>query len=407
MSDHRRPFRPRSPTGAFSRECHDASRSPKPLQRNGYRTMRDFKGMKRQRGRNRGGGGGPVSNGKPQQNANRAFDSNGPDNIKVRGHAQHVFEKYQQLARDASSAGDRVLAENFLQHAEHYFRVLRTLQPNRPVADFIARDTFASGYDIDFEDESGAQAAAEEPQGDSSDAQTEADARPDYRDQQREQPPRDQRDRQPREDRPYRDDRQQRFEGQRDGQNRDGQNRDGQNRDGQARDRNGYRDRAPRDDRSYRTESAEGEVQPDRVQPDRVQGERHQNERAQNDRGQRDRQPREDRPYRDDRGDRRDRNFEPRGERPDPLAVVEPQAEPLTPVAITPAAAPAPIAAVEDTGGSMLRSRDGEVSHAPAFLQAATTTPAPSADDAPVKRPRGRPRKRPLEETSAPETEEA
>jgi hypothetical protein len=110
--------------------------------------MRDFKGMKRQRGRNRGGGGG-----KPQQNANRAFDSNGPDGVKVRGNAQHVFEKYQQLARDASSAGDRVLAENYLQHAEHYFRLLRALQPNRPASEIIGRDQFASGFDIDFEDE--------------------------------------------------------------------------------------------------------------------------------------------------------------------------------------------------------------------------------------------------------------
>ncbi|MDP3299725.1 MAG: DUF4167 domain-containing protein, partial [Phenylobacterium sp.] len=89
--------------------------------------MRDFKGMKRQRGRNRGGGGN-----KPQQhNANRAFDSNGPDGVKVRGNAQHVFEKYQQLARDATSSSDRVLAENYLQHAEHYFRLLRAMQPQR------------------------------------------------------------------------------------------------------------------------------------------------------------------------------------------------------------------------------------------------------------------------------------
>ena len=87
--------------------------------------MRDFKGMKRQRGRNRGGGGGKPQ----QQNANRAFDSNGPDGVKVRGNAQHVFEKYQQLARDASSSGDRVLAENYLQHAEHYFRILSAAQP--------------------------------------------------------------------------------------------------------------------------------------------------------------------------------------------------------------------------------------------------------------------------------------
>src|SRR5688500_18789112 len=110
--------------------------------------MRDFKGMKRQRGRNRGGGGGN----KPTQNANRAFDSNGPDGVKVRGNAQHVFEKYQQLARDATSAGDRVLAENYLQHAEHYFRLLRAIPPQRPAAEILGRDQFASGYDIDFED---------------------------------------------------------------------------------------------------------------------------------------------------------------------------------------------------------------------------------------------------------------
>src|SRR6185503_435117 len=119
--------------------------------------MRDFKGMKRQRGRNRGGGGGGGGGGgKPQaQNANRAFDSNGPEGTKVRGNAQHVFEKYQQLARDAAAAGDRVLGENYLQHAEHYFRLLRAIQPQRPASEILGRDQFASGFDIDFEDESG------------------------------------------------------------------------------------------------------------------------------------------------------------------------------------------------------------------------------------------------------------
>ncbi len=113
--------------------------------------MRDFKGMKRQRGRNRGGGGN-----KPQQhNANRAFDSNGPDGVKVRGNAQHVFEKYQQLARDATSSSDRVLAENYLQHAEHYFRLLRAMQPQRSPSEILGRDQVSSGLDIDFEDESG------------------------------------------------------------------------------------------------------------------------------------------------------------------------------------------------------------------------------------------------------------
>jgi hypothetical protein len=93
------------------------------------------------------------SGGKPQQhNANRAFDSNGPEGVKVRGAAQSVYEKYQQLARDATSSGDRVLAENYLQHAEHYFRVLRAIQPNRPVSDIIGKDAY-SAYEIDFEAE--------------------------------------------------------------------------------------------------------------------------------------------------------------------------------------------------------------------------------------------------------------
>jgi len=199
--------------------------------------MRDFKGMKRQRGRNRGGGGG--GGGKPQQNANRAFDSNGPDNVKVRGNAQHVFEKYQQLARDAQTSGDRVLAENYLQHAEHYFRLLRAMQPQRPASEILGRDQFVSGYDIDFEDEGGQQQQqAADAEGASGEAETaDADGEPRERDRwegrrddrQRDDRPRDDR---PREDRP-RDDR---PRGEREGGRRD-----------RWRDRND-RDR-PREDR--------------------------------------------------------------------------------------------------------------------------------------------------------------
>ena len=76
--------------------------------------------MKRSRGRggrrpqssNNGGGGGGGGN-----NPNRTYDSNGPE-IKIRGSASHVYEKYLQLARDANASGDRVMAENYLQHAE-------------------------------------------------------------------------------------------------------------------------------------------------------------------------------------------------------------------------------------------------------------------------------------------------
>jgi hypothetical protein len=86
--------------------------------------------MKRSRGRggrrppnnNSGGGGGGGGN-----NPNRTYDSNGPE-IKIRGSASHVYEKYLQLARDSNASGDRVMAENYLQHAEHYYRILAANQ---------------------------------------------------------------------------------------------------------------------------------------------------------------------------------------------------------------------------------------------------------------------------------------
>ena len=70
------------------------------------------------RGRGRSGGRRSYAN-----NANRSYDSSGPD-AKVRGTANHIYDKYLVLARDASSSGDRVMAENYLQHAEHYFRII-------------------------------------------------------------------------------------------------------------------------------------------------------------------------------------------------------------------------------------------------------------------------------------------
>ena len=57
----------------------------------------------------------------------RSYESNGPD-IKVRGTPQHIVEKYAQLARDAQVSGDPVLAEAYLQHAEHYFRIISAAQ---------------------------------------------------------------------------------------------------------------------------------------------------------------------------------------------------------------------------------------------------------------------------------------
>jgi len=82
----------------------------------------------RQRGRNNNGGRKHVNP------LSRNFESNGPD-VKVRGNAAHVAEKYLQLARDAQSSGDPVLAENYLQHAEHYFRIVAAAQPQNQFRD--------------------------------------------------------------------------------------------------------------------------------------------------------------------------------------------------------------------------------------------------------------------------------
>lgn len=78
--------------------------------------MRQVPNGKRSRNR-------PGRNNRPQHNRNQTFDSSGPEG-KVRGTANQVYEKYLALARDASSSGDRVTAENFFQHAEHYFRIM-------------------------------------------------------------------------------------------------------------------------------------------------------------------------------------------------------------------------------------------------------------------------------------------
>ncbi|MFC3070862.1 DUF4167 domain-containing protein [Phenylobacterium soli] len=327
--------------------------------------MRDFKGMKRQRGRNRGGGG------KPQQNANRAFDSNGPEGIKVRGNAQHVFEKYQQLARDAASAGDRVLAENYLQHAEHYFRLLRAIQPQRPASEILGRDQFASGFDIDFEDESGAQAQPEVPdEAEAGEEGQEARDRGGWQDR-------------PREERRDRDDRP------REGRDRD-RGRDRWRERDERRDRD--RDDRPRGDRDERRDR-DDRPRDDRSRDDRQRDDRPRDERPRDDRPRDDR-PRDDRP-RDERPRDRDRDRDERRDRyerqdRDPLAVVEPQAQPL----------------VEDRPAAVLRDAEGGESHAPAFLQQSASRPEAGAEDeAPARRPRRRRAPRTFEGDGAPSSE--
>ena len=77
-------------------------------------------GQQNRRGRGRGGR-------KPQNPLARSYESNGPD-VKIRGTAAHIAEKYMSLARDALSSGDIVAAESYLQHAEHYNRIIMAAQ---------------------------------------------------------------------------------------------------------------------------------------------------------------------------------------------------------------------------------------------------------------------------------------
>jgi hypothetical protein len=113
--------------------------------------------LKRMRGRNGGrnirhhgggGGGGGGHHGGTPLNRNHVFDSNGPE-LRVRGTAQQLFEKYLQLGRDATSAGDRVMAESCFQHAEHYFRILNAMNQAAAAQPPPARHQPRQGYDQD------------------------------------------------------------------------------------------------------------------------------------------------------------------------------------------------------------------------------------------------------------------
>ena len=82
----------------------------------------------------------------PQQNINRAYDSNGPAG-KLRGTAAQLVEKYVGLARDARVGRDRVLVENFLQHAEHYQRIMNEIMIAQGIEPEAIDDDEQGGYD--------------------------------------------------------------------------------------------------------------------------------------------------------------------------------------------------------------------------------------------------------------------
>jgi hypothetical protein len=93
----------------------------------------------RHRGSNTNGGGRRAHNNGGGHTRTQVFDSNGPD-VRIRGTAHQVCEKYLGLAKDAAASGDRIIAENYLQHAEHYQRIINSFESDvrsfdRPSAD--------------------------------------------------------------------------------------------------------------------------------------------------------------------------------------------------------------------------------------------------------------------------------
>ncbi len=115
--------------------------------RPGQHNNNNKRGRNRNRGRHSGGGGGGSSGGNYNGNpANRVYDSNGPD-VKLRGTAQTVAEKYMQLGRDAQASGDTVASESYFQHSEHYYRLWLANQPaGQPIQ-------FARRNDEEFDEE--------------------------------------------------------------------------------------------------------------------------------------------------------------------------------------------------------------------------------------------------------------
>lgn len=91
--------------------------------------MKPNTNQRRSRGRSGTGNSGGGGNSGRRGGRNQNYESNGPE-VKVRGSAQQVLDKYLQLARDAQSSGDRVKAEGYLQYAEHYYRIVNEAQEN-------------------------------------------------------------------------------------------------------------------------------------------------------------------------------------------------------------------------------------------------------------------------------------
>lgn len=96
----------------------------------------------------------PRGRGRKPQNVNRTFESNGPD-VKIRGTAATVAEKYLSLARDAQVSGDPVASENYLQHAEHYFRIIAAAQAYSQQQNPSEQPSVMNGHGSNEDDDGG------------------------------------------------------------------------------------------------------------------------------------------------------------------------------------------------------------------------------------------------------------
>ena len=118
--------------------------------------MRQGSNGRRPRGRpqRKQHGGGPPRHGN--------FDSSGPEG-RIRGNAHQVYEKYVGLARDATSAGDRVAAETYYQHAEHYYRIVNARTDPKPEGEGQSGRRGGNG-EVGVDGEAAPQASSEQPQ---------------------------------------------------------------------------------------------------------------------------------------------------------------------------------------------------------------------------------------------------
>ncbi len=131
--------------GALSRRRRSNRRAAQPSGQS-EKAMRPGQN-KRMRGR-------PNNNRRGPNPLTRSYESNGPD-VKIRGNAHHVAEKYLQLARDAHTGGDPVAAENYLQHAEHYFRLIAAAQAAQAQAQSGQPRAEGEGDDLEDDDDFG------------------------------------------------------------------------------------------------------------------------------------------------------------------------------------------------------------------------------------------------------------